>query len=145
MGLAGVNLCGLTNGNGIQLRKKRMLRVDIHALPQAATLRCTGRIVLGMESETLRCMAESRSEASLILDLSEVHTMDAAGLGLLAELHCMALRRNQALRIVRASRPVCELMALTSLHSVLDVSDCEEAELDGDRKGSCFAGRYMTA
>ena len=122
-----------------------MLRVDINALPQAAMLRCTGRIVLGMESETLRCMAKSRAETSLILDLSGVHAIDAAGLGLLVELHCMAQHRNQKLSIVGASRPVCALMTLTSLHSVLDVSGCEEAELEADGKGSCFAGRYMTA
>ena len=49
------------------------------------------------------------------------------------------------LRIVGASRPVCALMALTCLHSVLDVSGCEEDTLDGDGKSSRFAGRYMTA
>lgn len=122
-----------------------MLRVEVHTVPQEATLRCIGRIVLGVECEILRCVAEARTEARLILDLAQVRAMDAAGLGLLVELHCMALGRNQALRIVGASRPVCALMALTCLHSVLDVSGCEEAELDGDGKGSRFAGRYMTA
>ena len=118
------------------------MRVEIHTVPEAATLRCIGRIVLGVESEILRCMAESRGEACLVLDLARVHAMDAAGLGLLVELHCEALRRKRAMKIVRASRPVCTLMALTSLHSVLDVSGCEEAEFDGD---CCFAERYMTA
>ncbi|HME32153.1 MAG TPA: STAS domain-containing protein [Terriglobales bacterium] len=122
-----------------------MLRVEVHALPQAATLRCIGRIVMGVECEILRCMAEARTEASLILDLAQVRAMDAAGLGLVVELHCKALHRGQALHIVGASRPVCTLMALTCLHSVLDVSGCEEAELDSDDKGLRFAGRYMTA
>jgi anti-anti-sigma factor len=122
-----------------------MLRVEVHALPQAATLRCIGRIVLGVECETLRCMTEARTEASLILDLAQVRAMDAAGLGLLAELHCTTLRRNQALRIVHASRPVCVLMAMTNLHSALNVSDCEEAELDPDGTGPSLVGRYMSA
>lgn len=123
-----------------------MLKVDIHALPQAATLYCAGRIVLGMESETLRCMAESRTESSLILDLSEVHSIDAAGLGLLVELHRMAQRRNQALRISGASGPVCMLILLTRLHTVLDVACCEWAHLiKGSQGSSRFAGRYMTA
>ena len=122
-----------------------MLRVEVHTVPQEATLRCIGRIVLGVECEILRCMVEGRTESSLILDLAQVRAMDAAGLGLLAELHCIALGRNQVLRIVGASRPVCALMALTCLHSVLDVSGCEEGALDGDAKGLPFAGRYMTA
>jgi anti-anti-sigma factor len=120
-----------------------MLRVEVHALPHAATLRCIGRIVLGVECEILRCMAEARTEASLVLDLAQVRTMDAAGLGLLVELHCMALGRNQALRIIGASRSVCALIGMTNLHSVLDVSGCEEAEPHGD--GCGFEGRYMTA
>ena len=105
-------------------------------------MQCTGRIVLGVECEILRCMAQSRGEACLVLDLAQVRAMDAAGLGLLAELHCEAQRVRRALKIVRASRPVCTLMALTGLHSVLDVSGCEEAELDTN---GCFAERYMTA
>jgi anti-anti-sigma factor len=119
-----------------------MLRIEVHTVPEAATLHCKGRIVLGVECEILRCMAESRDEDCLALDLSQVHAMDAAGLGLLADLHCQAQRRRQALKIVRASRSVCTLMALTSLHSALDVSGCEEAEFDGD---CCFAELYMTA
>lgn len=119
-----------------------MLRIEVHTVPEATTLHCSGRLVLGVECEILRCMAKSRGEACLVLDLAQVRAMDAAGLGLLVELHCEAQRRNRALKIVRASRPVCALMTLTSLHSVLDVSACEEAELDGD---GCFAERYMTA
>lgn len=119
-----------------------MLRIEVHTVPEATTLHCKGRIVLGVECEILRCMAESRGEACLVLDLSQVRAMDAAGLGLLAELHCEAQRRQRVLKIVRASRPVCTLMALTSLHSALDVSGCEEAEFDGD---CCLAERYMTA
>src|SRR5271165_728925 len=122
-----------------------MLRIEVHALPHAATLRCIGRIVLGVECEILRCVAEGRTEANLILDLAQVRAMDAAGLGLLVELHINASGRGQAVRIVGASRPVCALMAITSLHSVLNVSDCEEGELDPGGTGSCFAGRYMTA
>ena len=42
-----------------------MLRIDIHAVDPNVTLRCWGRIVLGLELETLRCMATSRTENCL--------------------------------------------------------------------------------
>jgi hypothetical protein len=46
-----------------------MLRIDIHAAHPNVTLRCSGRIVFGLELETLRCMATSRTENCLTLDL----------------------------------------------------------------------------
>lgn len=123
-----------------------MLRVDIHVVAHTVTLRCTGRIVLGLEAETLRCMAESRTEPCLILDLSEVRAIDATGLGLLVGLHCRAQRRSQALRIAKASRRVHELIALTNLQSVLEVAEPGLVDLDdGDEARSPFARRSLTA
>ncbi len=72
-----------------------MLRVDVQTSPGTVQLLCSGRIVLGVESETLRCLAIGRAEPRLILDLRHVDAIDAAGLGLLAELHCWARQRNK--------------------------------------------------
>jgi len=102
-----------------------MLRIDIHAVHPNVTLRCSGRIVLGLEAETLRCMATSRTENCLALDLSGVRTLDAARLGLLVELQCWAKHRKKALRIVEPSACVRKLIALTNLQSVLQVA-CHE-------------------
>lgn len=122
-----------------------MLRIDIHATPQTAILHCTGRIVLGLEVETLRCMAESRAETCLVLDLSEVHAIDAAGLGLLVELHCRAKNRNQGLRVMNPSRCVRALVTLTNLQSVLDVGYSEDLSHDCGQTRSHLARRIMTA
>ena len=99
-----------------------MLRIDIHAVRPNVTLRCSGRIVLGLEAETLRCMATSRSEDCLTLDLAGIRALDAAGLGLLVELQCWARRRKKVLRIAQPSACVRKLIALTNLQSVLPVA-----------------------
>jgi anti-anti-sigma factor len=123
-----------------------MLKIEIHAVPHAATLRCSGRIVLGVEVEILRCMAAARNEACLMLDLGEIRAMDAAGLGLLVELHCRARCRNQVLRIVKASRRVHRLIALANLQSVLEVAELDEADLgDDDETRLLFGRRSLTA
>jgi len=121
-----------------------MLRVDIHAVPQVATLRCIGRLVLGMEAEMLRCMAEARNEACLMLDLSEIRAMDAAGLGLLVELHCRARSRGRVLRIVKTSPCVRRLIALVNLQPVFGLADVEEIEL-GNESRSPLVRRQMSA
>jgi len=105
-----------------------MLRIDIHAVHPNVTLRCSGKIVLGLEAETLRCMAMSRRESCITLDLSGIRALDAAGLGLLVELQCWAKQENKALRIAAPSPCVRKLIALTNLHSVLQIGGCEKVE-----------------
>jgi anti-anti-sigma factor len=124
-----------------------MLRVEVHAVPKTATptvtLRCSGKLVLGWESETLRYMAKSRTEACLILDLSGVQTADAAGLGLLVELHCWAQHSNRVLTLTNVSAGVRKLFSLTNLHSVFEIAD-EPADA-ADETESRFTQREMTA
>ena len=121
-----------------------MLRIDIHAARHSATLDCAGRIVLGVEIEILRCMAETRKEDCLILDLSRVDGIDAAGLGLLVELHCRAQRRDGRLRIAKASPCVRRLIELVNLRSVLEVDYAETDWAEDETQLPC-GRRSMTA
>ncbi|MGC2110944.1 MAG: STAS domain-containing protein [Candidatus Korobacteraceae bacterium] len=116
-----------------------MLRVDIQSAPGMVTLRCSGRIVLGVEAETLRCMVTSRAEEVLVLDLRGVHAVDAAGLGLLVELCSWAQRRNSVLAIANPSRRVHKLIAMTRLHSVLRMADFAtwDDAFEHDTPGCC--------
>jgi len=105
-----------------------MLTIDVQSQPSVATLVCQGRIVLGVEAETLRCLATSRPERHLVVDLQNVQGMDAAGLGLLVELHGRTRQRTGEMTIINPSRRVRRLLALTRLESVLNVEECEEEE-----------------
>lgn len=122
-----------------------MLRVDIQSAPAAVKLLCTGRIVLGVEAETLRCIATARAERCLILDLRGVRAIDAAGLGLLAELHCWAQRRNGLLTIANPSRRVLRLLALTKLKPALQISYSATAEAGVADQDTDDAQQAMTA
>ncbi len=102
-----------------------MLRIDIQAVYPNVTLRCSGRIVLGLEAETLRYIATSCKENCITLDLSGIRVIDAAGLGLLVELQGWANQWRKALRIARPSPYVRKLIALTKLQSVLKLGGCE--------------------
>jgi anti-anti-sigma factor len=99
-----------------------MLKVDIRSAPPAVTLFCAGRMTLGVEAETLRCVATSRSERHLLLEMSKVHGIDAAGLGLLVELHHWARRRSANLIVVNPSLRTHRMLALTRLDQVLNIS-----------------------
>ena len=85
--------------------------------------------MLGVEAETLRCMAEDRPEHRIVLDLRQVHAMDAAGLGLLVDLHCRAQQRDRSVTVSHASPRVRRLLSLTNLNALLQFSDLDALEL----------------
>ncbi len=94
---------------------------------------------MGVEAETLRCLASSRPERSMVVDLRQVHAIDAAGLGLLVDLHCRALENDGVFIVANPSPWVRRLMALTKLESVLQFDDGAGFEL------ACCDERAMSA
>jgi len=111
-----------------------MLTVNVRSELSAVTLSCRGRLVLGLEAETLRCIARSRAEQQVIVDLHDVYGMDASGLGLLVELHCWAQQRAAELRITNPSLPVQRLFALTNLESVLEIGPACEHDVECEHR-----------
>jgi anti-anti-sigma factor len=98
-----------------------MLRINIQNQGTTAILHCSGRIVFGLEAETLRSIAKTRTERHLHLDLENVEAIDACGLGLLVELQHWAAREHRSLTFVNASHFVLRLILLTGLQRVLAV------------------------
>lgn len=99
-----------------------MLRIDIQRNSRSATLHCKGRIVFGMEIETLRSVLQSRPERVLEVDLAGIRTVDASGLGLLVELQHWANLGNRILYFTNASEFVTRLVFMTRLYNVLVIA-----------------------
>ena len=116
-----------------------MLTVNVQSAPPTVTLLCQGRVVLGVESETLRCIATSRPERRVVIDLRDVSGMDASGLGLLVELHCRAQQESGWVILSNPSACVRRLLAMTNLDTVLEVESLQEQDLTGSER------RAMTA
>ncbi len=110
-----------------------MLRINIRSKKGTATLVCSGRIVFGLEAETLRSIAKARHEPYLQLDLAAVETIDASGLGLLVELQHWAAHEKRSLRITNPSEFVERLLVATRLHLVLKIPVRQPWEHEGER------------
>src|SRR5260370_23487594 len=82
------------------------------------TVRCYGRLVYGRES-ALFCAAVTRHGRNIIVDLSGVTSIDAAGIGALVSLQAAGTR----LRVVDPSETVRQVLRLTNLDSAFDISD----------------------
>ena len=99
-----------------------MLRIDIQSWNDVATLRCSGRLVYGVETEMLRTMVQSRPEACVRINLAQVEQIDASGLGLLVELQNWAAETRRKITLLDLSEPVWTLVILTKLCASLEIS-----------------------
>jgi len=95
-----------------------MLNVAVEDLGNLVTLHCKGSIVRGEETRVL-CAAVGYHGRDVILDLRDVPTMDAAGVGALIALQSAGVY----LKLANANRVVRELLRVTGLESIFEISE----------------------
>jgi anti-anti-sigma factor len=99
-----------------------VLKLDIQNTDEAAVVRCSGRVVHGYEAESLQRTVLSLQKKHIVIDLSQVEEIDAAGLGVLAVLQRWANDSNRTIRLLNPSQRLRQVLQLTGLDVVLDVS-----------------------
>jgi anti-anti-sigma factor len=100
-----------------------MLTMNVEKLKDLAIVRCTGRIVRGENISTLKGSVIAANDTRLIvMDLTEVESIDAAGLSALVFLHHWSRSRGIQLKLVNPSRFVLEVLNRTRLSLVFDIS-----------------------
>jgi len=105
-----------------------MLTIDVEKTGDVAVVRCNGRIVRGEEVRTLRSAVVSEKDSRIVvLDLSEVESLDAGGLTTLLSLHQWARSRGVQLKLVNPSHFVREVLTRTRLDHVFDISALDHA------------------
>lgn len=105
-----------------------MLTIEVEKSGDVAVVRCSGRIVRGEEVCTLRnAVIAEKSSRIVVLDLSDVDSVDAGGLTTLLSLHQWARTRGVQLKLVNPSHFVYEVLTRTKLDRVLDISNLHHA------------------
>ena len=105
-----------------------MLTVNVQSFGEVPILRCSGRIVRGDESALL-CAAVQQQKRNLILDLTEVDAIDAAGIGLLVTLQAAGFY----LTLMNPTAQVHDTLRVTKLDSIFEITELlsPEALVDG--------------
>ncbi len=93
-----------------------MLTVIAENSKQGLVLRCRGRIIRGQETSIL-CSAAGQDGPNVVLDLREVETIDAAGIGALLSLQAAGIYMTLA----NPTEPLREIFRLTKLDSVFEI------------------------
>jgi anti-anti-sigma factor len=95
---------------------EHMLTVTVERSSEFVVLHCVGRIVRGQETSVL-CAAVGHHGQNVVLDLSMVDAIDAAGVGALLTLQAAGVY----LTLRNPSKAVREVLRLTKLESVFEI------------------------
>ena len=105
------------------------LRMSTRALEDVLVVDCSGRLVFGEESASLRDTVKNLLAQSpkLVLNLREVNYIDSGGLGTLVSLYTSARNAGGAVKLARLSQRVGDLLQITKLLTIFEVFDDEES------------------
>ena len=88
----------------------------------------SGRIVLGEESAALRVLVSgllSKGHKKILLNLGDVNYIDSSGLGHLVSAYTSVRKQEGELKLLKLTNKVHDLMQITRLYTVFDISDDE--------------------
>ena len=104
------------------------LHLTARTFAGATIIECSGRLVLGEESASLRNLVKSTLTESkrIVLELSDVDFIDSAGVGLLARLFASAQMAGGALKLANLSPRLQDMLKITKLFLVFEIFDTAE-------------------
>ena len=90
----------------------------------------SGRIVLGEESAALRVLINDllkNGHKKILLNLKDVNYIDSSGLGHLVSTFASVRKEGGDLKLLNLTNKVHDLLQITRLYTVFDISDDEAA------------------
>jgi|SRR5580658_3313615 anti-sigma B factor antagonist len=112
------------------LEKSSMqLRMSTRSMGGVLVVDCSGRLMFGEESASLRDNVKKAlaQNPKVVLNLYEVNYIDSGGLGTLVSLYTSARNLGGAVKLARLSQRVGDLLQVTKLLTIFEVFDSEEA------------------
>ena len=104
-----------------------MLSVKTERAGDVVVVKCAGRIVRGQEYSLREAVTAEKGARIVVLDLTDVESLDAGGLNLLVSLHRWAEGNRSHLKLVNPRPFVYEMLTRTHLDCVFDISSLDEA------------------
>ena len=104
--------------------------MSTRALEGVLVVDCSGRLVFGEESASLRDTVKKLLAQSprIVMNLQEVNYIDSGGLGTLVSLFTTARNAGGALKLACLSQRVGDLLQLTKLFTIFEVfNEAEDA------------------
>ncbi len=105
------------------------LKMSTRTLNGAMIVDCSGRLVFGEESASLRETVKKvlGQSPKVVLNLQEVNYIDSGGLGTLVSIFTTARNSGGTIKLASLSQRVGDLLQLTKLVTIFEIFDNEEA------------------
>lgn len=105
------------------------LRMSTRTVDGILVVDCSGRVVFGEESATLRDTVKKllAQNPKVVLNLREVNYIDSGGLGTLVSLFTTARSAGGALKLASLTQRVDDLLQVTKLVTIFEVFDNEQS------------------
>ena len=112
------------------------LRMSTRQVDGVLVVDCSGRVMFGEESASLRDTVKKLLAQSpkVVLNLHEVNYIDSGGLGTLVSLYTTARNAGGAVKLARLSQRVGDLLQITKLLTIFEVFDDEEVAAQSFKK-----------
>ena len=119
------------------------LKTKTRQVDGIAVVDVSGRITLGEETKLLRETVQrllGGGEKEILLNLAEVSFIDSAGLGELVSAFTSVRNRGGDMKLLQLTRRVHDLLQITKLYTVFDISDDEAAAIQSFQMRKRVAG-----
>ena len=119
------------------------LKTKTRQVDGIAVVDVSGRITLGEETKLLRETVQrllGGGEKEILLNLAEVSFIDSAGLGELVSAFMSVRNRGGDLKLLQLTRRVHDLLQITKLYTVFDISDDEAVAIQSFQMRNRVAG-----
>lgn len=103
------------------------LRMSTRSVEGVLIVDCSGRLVFGEESASLRDTVKKLLLQSprVVMNMREVNYIDSGGLGTLVSLYTTARNAGGAVKLASLSQRINDLLQLTKLFTIFEVFDNE--------------------
>jgi anti-sigma B factor antagonist len=113
------------------------LRMSTRTVDGVLVVDCSGRIVFGEESASLRDNVKKLLSGTpkVVLNLRDVNYIDSGGLGTLVSLYTTARNAGGALKLSSLTQRVDDLLQVTKLVTIFEVFENEQAAVQSFKSG----------
>lgn len=113
------------------------LKINTRQVDGITILDLNGRITLGEGSVTLRDSIRDlvgKGQKLILLNLADVSYLDSSGLGELVTAYTSVKNAGGDLKLLKLTKKVSDLLQITKLYTVFDVSDDEASAVSSFSK-----------
>lgn len=108
------------------------MKIETRTFGDVTILDCSGKITLGEGTMAVRNAVRDTLNGNgkkIILNLADVNYIDSSGIGELVSNYTTVTNAGGQLKLLKLTKKIQELLAITKLLTVFQVFDSEEAAL----------------